>query len=88
MATSLEGRYKIMPGLFAAARFDHLGFSQITGTTTTAPWEAPVTRVEVGGGYSIQRNLLIKIAFQRDSRDGGKLPKTANLPAVQVMYWF
>ena len=28
----VEGRYKIRPGLYAAARFDHLGFSKVTGT--------------------------------------------------------
>ena len=88
VATSVEGRYKIIPGLFAAARFDHLGFSEITGTSATQPWDAPVTRVEIGAGYSIQRNLLVKIAYQRDTRDGGRLPTTGNLPAIQVMYWF
>ena len=36
------------------------------------PWDAPVTRVEVGGGYSLQRNLLLKLSFQRNTRDGGR----------------
>jgi hypothetical protein len=88
IATSIEGRYKIMPGLFAAARLDHLGFSEITGTSVTEPWDAPVTRVEIGAGYSIQRNLLLKMTFQRNSRDGGRLATTGNLPAVQLMFWF
>jgi hypothetical protein len=34
MATSVEGRYKIRPGLYAAARVDHLGFSDVSGATT------------------------------------------------------
>jgi hypothetical protein len=88
IATSVEGRYKIMPGLFAAARLDHLGFSEITGASDTEPWDAPVTRIEIGAGYSIQRNLLLKVAFQHNSRDGGRLPATGNLPAVQLMFWF
>src|SRR5262249_19305649 len=29
VSTMIEGRYKILPGLYAAARFDHLGFSDI-----------------------------------------------------------
>ena len=32
----VEGRYKIRPGLYAAARVDHLGFSEVTGTSGTA----------------------------------------------------
>src|SRR6266851_9068950 len=45
VSTSVEGRYKLLPGLYVAARFDHLGFSEITGATAgTLPWDAPVTR--------------------------------------------
>ena len=34
-STSVEGRYKLRPGLYVAGRFDHLGFSDVTGTTRT-----------------------------------------------------
>ena len=85
---SLEGRYKLRPGLYAAARVDHLGFSAIAGTQTTAPWDAPVTRVEVGGGYSIVRNVLTKLSFQHNARDGGRLVTSANQVATQVVLWF
>jgi hypothetical protein len=89
MSTFVEGRYKIMPGLYAAARLDHLGFSDVTGTTVTEPWDAPVTRIELGGGYSLQRNLVLKGSYQHDARDGGPaLTRTANLVAVQIVYWF
>ena len=63
--------------MYAAARFDHLGFSDVTGATATLPWDAPVTRVEVGGGYSIQRNLLLKLSYQHNNRDGGVLQRVA-----------
>src|SRR5436190_10324595 len=86
-STMVEGRYKILPGLYAAARYDHLGFSEITGTSGTDTWEAPVTRVEIGGGYSIQRNLLLKLSYQRNSRDGGRV-QLLNLPAIQLLFWF
>jgi hypothetical protein len=85
--TSIEGRYKIRPGLYAAARLDHLGFSEVTGTQRTATWDAPVTRFEIGGGYSLQRNLLLKFEYQHDSRDGG-LVRTFNPIAAQLVYWF
>jgi hypothetical protein len=90
LSTLLEGRYRIVPGIYAAARLDHLGFSSITGTPAqgTLPWDAPVTRVEVGTGWSVQRNLLLKVAYQHNSRDGGPLKRVANLGAAQVVFWF
>ena len=83
----VEGRYKLAPGLYVAGRFDHLGFSDITGTTRTDTWEAPVTRVEVGGGYSLLRNLLLKLSYQYNTRDGGRV-ETLNLAAAQLLFWF
>jgi len=88
LSTSIEGRYKIRPGLFAAARVDHLGFSDVAGTLITEPWDAPVTRVEVGGGYSIQRNLQVKLSYQYNRRDGGPLEPLAHLKAAQLVFWF
>jgi hypothetical protein len=88
VAVSIEGRYKIMPGLYAAARADHLGFSEVSGTLQTEPWDAPVTRLETGIGYSLQRNLLVKVDYQHDHRDGGPLTTTANLVAAQISFWF
>jgi hypothetical protein len=83
----VEGRYKIRPGLFAAARFDHLGFSDIVGSTRTAEWDAPVTRVEVGAGYSLLRNVLLKASFQHNERPGGRTT-SLKVGAAQVVFWF
>jgi hypothetical protein len=88
VSTSIEGRYKVAPGFYVAARVDHLGFSDLVGTLVTEPWDAPVTRVEAGGGYSLQRNLLLKVTYQHDHRDGGLLAPTANLVAAQLVFWF
>jgi hypothetical protein len=87
LATYLEGRYKIRPGLYVAARLDHLGFNEITGTSTRETWDAPVTRVEIGGGYSLQRNLILKLSYQHDARDTVRLPMS-NLTAAQIVFWF
>src|SRR5258708_1936613 len=38
VSTSIEGRYKLRPDWYVAARFDHLGFSDLTATTATLPW--------------------------------------------------
>jgi hypothetical protein len=87
LSTSVEGRYKIRPGLYLAGRFDHLGFSDIAGSSGSAAWDAPVSRIEAGSGYSIERNLLLKISAQYDRRDGGRTRK-AGMLAAQLVYWF
>ena len=87
LATYVEGRYKIRPGLYAAARVDHLGFSELTGTSGRNTWDAPVTRIEVGGGYSILRNLVLKVSGQHNTREGGRVTRL-NLMAAQIVYWF
>jgi hypothetical protein len=87
LATYVEGRYKLRPGLYVAARADHLTFNEVTGSLGPRTWEAPVTRIEIGGGYSIQRNLLLKVSGQRNTRDGGRVTRST-LGAVQLLFWF
>jgi len=87
LATYVEGRYKLRPDLYVAARADHLGFNDIVGSAGPQSWDAPVTRIELGGGYSLQRNLLLKLACQRNTRDGGRLT-TATLASAQIVWWF
>jgi hypothetical protein len=87
MATSIEGKYTILPGLYAAARVDRLGFSEIRGSNGRETWDAPVTRAEIGGGYSLQRNLLLKLAYQYNVRDAGAV-RRLSLFAAQLHFWF
>jgi predicted porin len=87
VATSVEGRYKLTPRVHVAARADHLAFNTITGTARTISWEAPVTRWEVGAGYAVQRNLQAKVAYQYNTRDGGRV-RTLHAVAAQLLYWF
>ena len=44
IAAFVEGRYKIRPGLYVAARVDHLGFSEVEGSAGSQSWEAPIRR--------------------------------------------
>jgi hypothetical protein len=83
----VEGRYKLRPGLYAAARFDRLFFSRIDTSTGRIPWEADVWRVEGGIGYSLRRNVLVKGTVQHNRRDGGRIER-ATLAAAQVSLWF
>jgi hypothetical protein len=87
VAISLEGRYVIGPGLYVAARGEHLAFNHIRGSAGSAEWDAPVTRVEAGGGYYLQRNLVARLTVQVNRRDGGRV-RESTLPAIQLLYWF
>jgi hypothetical protein len=89
-AVSVEGRYRIRPRLYAAARVDGLGFSRIAGTLfegRPTTWDAPVSRVEVAGGYYLQRNVVARVAIQHNRRDGGRVHRRTFL-AAQLAWWF
>jgi hypothetical protein len=82
----VEGSYKVLPRMFVAARADRLGFNRVIGSTQTRTWDAPVTRVEVGLGYYLQRNLLGRVTSQYNTRDGGLIRKR-NQFTVQLQFW-
>ena len=86
-AGSVEARYAFLPGMYAAARLEHLAFSDVSGTSGTLPWDAPVTRLEIGGGYSIRRNIQVRGSWQLNQRDGGRI-RSARFGAAQFLYWF
>lgn len=86
-AGSLEGRFTILPGIYAAARAEHLAFSRITGGLGTLAWDAPVSRVEIGGGYYLQRNAIARISWQYNERPVGRTPHD-RLVAAQFLFWF
>ena len=87
ISSLLEGRYKISPGLYLAARGERLDFSTIRGERGRAEWDTQTWRFEGGVGYSITRNVIVKGSFQRNGRDGGRVRREA-LFAGQVVYWF
>jgi hypothetical protein len=84
---TVETTYHLLPGVYAAARVGYLGFSDVTGTKGTMPWDAPVRRLEIGGGYSLTRNLLLKAAWQENWRETTR-PLQRHLLAAQVTWWF
>lgn len=86
-AIALEGRYAISPGLYAAARAEHLAFNDVAGGAGATPWEAPVSRLELGGGYYLQRNVVARVSLQLNQRDEGRVTR-ARLLAGQLLYWF
>jgi hypothetical protein len=90
----VEARRKIRPGLYAAARFDHAGFSTLTAsppegsaTPLVTTWEAPVTRVEVGAGYNIRHNVVLKAVVQQNWRKEAA-EQSDMVIAAQTQFWF
>ena len=89
IATSalIEGRYKVATGLYLAVRGDRIDFSEILGSRLRNTWDADTWRLEAGAGYSLTRNIMLKAAWQRNRRNGGRVQRD-DLLAAQVVYWF
>ena len=90
MGTFVEGQYRFTPRVFAAARIDTLRFSSIAGILSSGqptPWEAPVRRFELAAGYHLQRNLVARVAIQRNRREH-TYAHQRTLLAAQLAYWF
>jgi hypothetical protein len=81
-----EGRYKVSPGVFVAARIDRLSFSRLPSSLDARAWDAPVTRLETGAGYYLRRNLVVKGSYQHNWREDG-LVRSLGLFAAQLHFW-
>ena len=88
-----EARYKLRPGVYVAGRVERLAMSRLENRISFAEamspsaWDAAVTRVEVGGGWSPARHVLLKASWQHNWRDGGRVDEN-DLVAAQVVLWF
>ncbi len=86
ISSFVEGRYMLKPGFFAASRVDWLRFGELPSAAGQAAWDAPVRRLETGVGYYIRRNLIAKVSYQHNWRDGG-LVRSRGLTAVHLHFW-
>jgi hypothetical protein len=82
-----EARYKVRPALYVAGRVERLAFSRIDSSFGRETWDAPVTRMELGAGYTVSRHVLVKGSWQHNHRDGGRVHQN-DLVAAQVFLWF
>ncbi len=82
-----EGRYKVIPGLYVAARVSGSRFESLSAPEGPVTWDSPVTRFEGGVGYTFHRNVLAKLALQYNTRDATRVTSRW-IPAVQVLFWF
>jgi len=96
---SVEGRYRFLPRLYAAARVDRLDFGRVEAGDRLYAWDAPVFRLEVGLGVKLRRNLTLKGAFQQNWRDlpaysypgaydYGTPVRSDGIVATQLSFWF
>jgi hypothetical protein len=86
-ALSLEGVYRLAPGLDVAARFDRLRFGLIQGSARRDSWDAPVSRVEAGVAYALTRGLRLKAGYQHNWRDAGPRGRRC-FPVAQLLWRF
>lgn len=89
LAAYVEGRYRVTPRVFVAARGDRIGFSRVQDARLQwLSWEAPVERAEIAAGYYFQRNLVGRVAVQRNVRIGAGRVRERTYVAGQVTFWF
>jgi len=93
----VEAKYRFTPRFYGAGRVDHLTFSKVTGQFRTleapgapTPWDAPVTRGELGGGVSLTRHLTARGSLQFNYRHGPIqfVARQRLYVAGQLSFWF
>jgi hypothetical protein len=83
----VETKVRLHPRLYAAVRGDVIRFTTIEGSGGVETWEADVSRVEYGVGFTIRRGLLLKTSVLSNWRSGGRV-RSDHLGAVQLLFWF
>ncbi len=91
----VEGRVSLTPRWQLALRVERLGFASIASAMPASAaadgdlieWDAPVSRVEAGVGYRLHRNVRLKVSWQENWRDGGRIHRDGLL-GTQIVYWF
>ncbi len=82
----IEARVRVRPGLYLAARGDRIWFSSIRASSGDMTWDADVSRLECGLGYTIRRGVLVKSSVLSQWRDGGRIRRETQV-AVQLVFW-
>ncbi len=83
----IEGKYTLIPRLYAAVRLNGLHFGDTRLGQVEQPWDYDVTEWEAGLGYFLDKDVLLK-AIRRETRTlGGSHPKD-NLNVLQLVVAF
>ena len=79
-----EGKYTLMPRLYAALRVSGLEFGTATIGGTQQPWDYDLIEWEGGLGFFIDRDVLLK-AVRRETRIRGGSGPNDNLTVLQLV---
>lgn len=67
----VEMKYSLPFGAFAAGRLDGMRFSEIEDSNGVKhTWDSNIARWELGAGYRIDRNILMKLVYQHTTMEG------------------
>lgn len=84
----LETRYRLVPGLYVAGRLDRMTFGNVTvADGRSEPWDFPLSRLEIGTGFSWERHVLLKLAGQFNWYDDAT-ELNENIIAFQIVVHF
>jgi len=93
----VEGTYRLSARYYVAGRADRLTFTRILGKSqpasapgTWTPWDAPVNRVELGGGVKLTRHLTGRGVLQYNWREGPVqfIATKKFYSSAQLSFWF
>lgn len=85
----VEGKFTLTAGLWAAARWDAMRFSDVTDSSgTSQPWDCDQDRLETGLGLRWDRNVFLKGVFQRNLQHATGSDRRADLYALQLTVLF
>jgi len=63
----VEGKYTFVPGFYGALRFGREAFSSIRDSDgERKTWDRDVDRLEIGAGYWLKKNLLLRCEVERN----------------------
>ena len=85
-AAYVEAKLRVRPGLYVAARADRIWFSSIRTSFGDMTWDADVSRLEFGVGYTPRRGVLVKSSVLSHWRDGGAIRRDTQF-GVQLSFW-
>jgi hypothetical protein len=80
----VEGKYTIIPRLYAALRVSGLEFGNVLVGGIQQPWDYNLVEWEGGLGYFIDRDVLLKAVRRETRTHGGSGPKD-NLTVLQLV---
>lgn len=87
-----EAKYTVLAGFYVAGRYERLRFGEAKDSTgASLPWDTNWDRWELGAGYRLERNALLKVAYQRNlehEADSADVEDTYSLLSAQLSIRF